>query len=167
MTNNEITKELVLDRLDYNPESGLITWKKVVRKQSTVGRVTGSLDVSGYVQVNIGGGHVMKGHRIAWLFAYGDWPDGHIDHINGDRADNRIANLRVVTNAINCQNKRKPLPSNKSGYLGVSWSKNVKKWLASCMLNRKQYRAGYFDDPEVAHQAYLKLKRELHEGCTI
>lgn len=166
MADLEFAKMMVLDRLSYDGETGAISWKKS-RFQSKIGSVVNCVDVGGYIQVNVGNGLILKGHRIAWLFAYGEWPDGHIDHINGIRNDNRVCNLRVVTNAINCQNKRKPLPSNKSGYLGVSLHKPSNKWLASCMLNRKQYRAGYFDDPEDAHRAYLQLKRKLHEGCTI
>lgn len=166
MADLELIKSMVFDRLSYNSETGDISWKKA-RCKARIGSVSRSLDVSGYVQVNIGSGIVLKGHRVAWLFVYGEWPNGHIDHINGVRDDNRACNLRVVTNAINCQNKRKPLPSNKSGFLGVSWDKRVNKWLAACMLDRKQYRAGHFEDPAEAHRAYVQLKRKLHEGCTI
>lgn len=166
MADLEVVKSMVFDRLSYDGETGDISWKKA-RCKARIGLVSRSLDVSGYIQVNMGSGIVLKGHRVAWLFAYGEWPNGHIDHINGIRDDNSINNLRVVTNAINCQNKRNPLPSNKSGFLGVSLHKPSNKWLASCMLDRKQYRAGYFDDPEEAHRAYVLLKRKLHEGCTI
>lgn len=166
MADLEFIKAIVLHKLDYDGDTGLISWKNP-RSKLKVGVVVNGTDVSGYIQVNVGNGLVLKGHRIAWLFAYGEWPNGHIDHINGVRNDNRIQNLRVVTNAINCQNKRKPLPSNKSGFLGVSWHKQANKWLARCQLNRKGYSAGYFDDPEEAHRAYVLLKRKLHDGCTI
>lgn len=150
-------------RLSYDPLTGALTWK-VARNSKLIGKETKSIDASGYIQVNICG-TICKGHRLAWFIYYGQWPEGHIDHINGDRADNRIANLRVVTNAINCQNKREPLPANKLGVLGVTFNKGA--YRASVMLNRKQHHLGRFSTIEEASAAYVSAKRILHDGCTL
>jgi len=88
-------------------------------------------------------------------------PQQIVDHINRIRDDNRIANLRDVSQSENLQN-RCMLPNNKSGYLGVSWNKNAKKWIAQIRRNNKQTYLGCFDDPKEAHQAYLNAaKKEI------
>lgn len=164
MAKIDITAELIRERLNYDADTGVFTWRTSSRVPSKVGRVAGSHDVRGYLQLRIGG-NVLKLHRLVWLHVYGEWPRGQIDHINGVRDDNRLSNLRVVTHAINCQNKRAPLPSNKSGFLGVSWHAGA--WRATIVLNGKQYHLGRFKTPEEAHYAYLTAKRRLHEGCSI
>lgn len=90
-----------------------------------------------------------------------------IDHINGDGLNNRRANLRSVSNAVNAQNQRKPKSNNKNGFLGVSWHKQSGKWEAKIGTDGKRKYLGLFDDPSIAHEAYLTAKRNLHEGCTI
>lgn len=165
MAKQNITAELIRERLNYDRETGIFTWRTAPKKsKAKIGAAAGSHDVAGYLQLNIGG-NVLKVHRLAWLHVHGEWPAGDIDHINGVRDDNRLCNLRVVTNAINCQNKRAPLPANKSGFLGVSW--NAGAWRASVQLNGRQHHVGRFKSPEEAHQAYLEAKRRLHEGCAI
>jgi hypothetical protein len=158
-----LTIEEARKRLNYDPETGKLTWK-FCRDSHKIGAEAKSLDVSGYVQVNIAG-TVVKGHRLAWFIHYGEWPNGHIDHINGVRNDNRIANLRVVTNAINCQNKRRALPKSKTGVLGVV--KVGDRYQANIHFNRKKRYLGTYSTPEEAHQVYVEAKRVLHEGCTL
>lgn len=158
-----LTAEEARSRLSYDPETGSLKWKRL-HNTLRIGEEAKSIDVGGYVQINIAG-TMCKGHRLAWLIHYGAWPVGHIDHINGDRADNRIANLREVTNAINCQNKRKPLPKNKTGLLGVTFQAGA--YRATVMVNRKQHHLGRFKTAEEAHAAYVEAKRRMHEGCTL
>ena len=158
-----LTVEEVRRRLSYDPITGALT-RKVARNSNLIGKETKSIDASGYIQVNIGG-TICKGHRLAWFIYYGKWPDGHIDHVNGIRNDNSISNLREVTNAINCQNKRSPLPSNKLGVLGVSYNKGA--YRAAVMLNRKQHHLGRFSTVEEASAAYVAAKRLIHAGCTL
>ncbi len=69
----------------------------------------------------------MAAHRVAWCIHFGGWPDGFIDHVNGDRADNRIANLRVVNNQTNCKNQ-KMRRTNTSGMMGVRWHETKRCW---------------------------------------
>jgi hypothetical protein len=158
-----LTAEEAQRRLAYDPETGRLTWK-VLRNSLRIGEEAKSLDVAGYVQVNVAG-TVFKGHRLAWLIHYGEWPSDHIDHINGIRNDNRIANLRVVSGTINTQNKRKAMPSSKTGVLGVV--KVGSRYQANIHRNKKKYYLGTYDTPEEAHGVYVLAKRYLHEGCTL
>lgn len=158
-----LTIEEARRRLAYDPATGRLTWK-MCRDSNKIGNEAKSLDVAGYVQVNIAG-TVVKGHRLAWYIHYGEWPDGHIDHINGIRNDNRIENLRVVTNAINCQNKRKALPKSKTGVLGVV--KVGERYQANIHFNRKKRYLGTYATAEEAHAVYVDAKRRLHVGCTL
>ena len=95
----------------------------------------------------------------------GDWPTTDIDHINGDPADNRIVNLRMVSRGHNLQNQRKPHRDGKSGFLGV-YLKNG-KWQSRIMVGGVSHDLGRFSTPEDASAAYLQAKRKLHPGCTI
>ena len=164
MPNNNLpTAEQLRSKIAYNPETGALVWK-IARNSNLIGTESRSLDKSGYVQVHVLK-RTLKGHRLAWLLHFGEWPNHDIDHINGDRADNRIENLRQVLNAVNCQNKRSPLPSNKLGILGVSWQKGA--YRAAVTINRKQHHLGRFATAEQAHAAYVAAKRLLHPGCTL
>lgn len=155
-----LTVDEVRSRLDYEPHTGRLVWKKC-RNSLRIGTEARCLDVGGYVQVNIAG-TLCKGHRLAWLIHHGEWPRGDIDHINGVRNDNRIANLRVVTNALNCQNKRST--KNKTGLMGVHLHRGYR---AKIQVNRKQIHLGRFDTPEEAHEAYIQAKRRLHPANTL
>lgn len=99
--------------------------------------------------------HTYKGkkqynHRVIWWMHYGDIPSGmQVDHINQDRTDNRIENLRLVTHQEN--NRNKGLNKNStSGYLGVSWSKAYSRWVAHITVDRKSIFLGYFHDIDKA-----------------
>lgn len=91
-----------------------------------------------------------------------DCPKGMtIDHINGDKLDNRKSNLRICTQAQNCQNRPKKRGS-KSKYKGVSWHREMKKWVANICYNKKQIRIGFYNTPEEAYKAYCLKANELH-----
>ena len=157
------TKELVSEYIAYDPETGSFTRLKTSgtkKAGDTVGSVNGR-----YLQINICG-KLIRGHRLAWFLTYGRLPTT-IDHINGDGLDNRLCNLREVTQQQNIHNHRKPPRHNTSGYLGVSYFKAGNKFSAHINLDGKKKHLGYFVDPEVAHQAYLTAKRELHSTCSI
>jgi hypothetical protein len=159
-----ITQAELRERLDYNPETGLFQWKGPLTGRKL--REAGSTDAKGYRCITIDG-VLHKSHRLAWLYVHGTWPAGQIDHLNGLKGDNRIANLRDVTNSINNQNKRRPDKDSKSPYLGVTWCKSSCAWRANIGVNNKVVRLGSFRTPEAAYEAYLNAKRELHPGCTI
>ena len=119
-----------------------------------------------YLRIHVNGKRYLS-HRLAWLLTHKRWPTTEIDHINGDSLDNRITNLRELSQELNVQNIVKPYSSNSCGYLGVCYHKNSGKYRATVRLKGKSYHCGSFDDPETAHLAYLETKRKLHEGCTI
>jgi len=96
----------------------------------------------------------------SWVF-----PEGQIDHINGVRDDNRLSNLRAVSKTENMWNQRKAHPANKLGVMGVRREYNM--FQARISINGKTIWLGSFNTAELAHEAYLKAKRELHTTCTI
>lgn len=107
-----------------------------------------SLDGSGYRSGGIFN-RTFRAHRVAWALAHGEWPRGFLDHINGDKTDNRLANLRDVTRLENARNMPRP-KNNTSGVLGVSWSKSHGKWAARIKVEGRKLSAGHFDKFEDA-----------------
>lgn len=99
-------------------------------------------------------------HRLAWALHFGRWPDQAIDHINGDRTDNRIANLRLATVAENTRNGKRR-STNTSGYKGVSLTENG-QWRATIVAGGRQSYLGRFSTAEDAHAAYVKAASRLH-----
>lgn len=100
-------------------------------------------------------------HRIAWLLAYGDWPEGQLDHKNGVPTDNRLCNLRACTHGQNMMNRK--AQSNLTGFKGVYRGNSIKpRYRAEVTANGKKYGLGTFDTPEEAHQAYLSAAARLH-----
>lgn len=122
---------------------------------------------TGYSRVTIGGRRVLA-HRAAWFLTHGDWPANEIDHVNSNRADNRLANLRLASRSENAQNARGARSSNmSSGLLGVHWNKAAQKWQAEIVIDGKSKHLGLFECKHKASEVYLSAKRELHPFCTI
>lgn len=161
-----ITAERLREVLDYEPGTGLFRWKVRTSNRISVGDVAGSLHKpTGYVFLFVDGG-LIKAHRAAWLYLHGELPL-EIDHINGRRADNRIANLRDVSRSVNQQNLRAARGDTSSGLLGVSWHEGKKKWRAQIKTAGRIRFLGYRHSPDEAHALYVEAKRRLHAGCTI
>jgi hypothetical protein len=95
----------------------------------------------------------------------GEWPAGEVDHIDGDRTNNKWSNLRDVPRLENAQNKRRANANNRTGLLGVSPDK--KRFRAVITANGKRKTVGAFSSAEEAHDAYLAEKRRLHQGSTL
>jgi len=150
-----ITAELVRSRLNYDPETGRLTWLDGRRR----GRLAGCHDNEGYCVVRLDGRN-YKAHRVIWLYVYGEWPQGQVDHINGRRDDNRITNLRDVSNSGNQQNKRGG--GGTSRYLGVCWAKDTRKWQAQIKVGGKTIYLGQYSTKEEASVAYQAAKLRLH-----
>lgn len=144
--------------LKYNARTGAF-----VRRHPGVSRPAGGINALGYHQISVDG-MLYYGHRLAWLYVYGEWPAGCVDHINGDRADNRLRNLRVGTRGQNLQNMRHPKSTNP--YLGVSLHKASKLWHARIQVRGVVTSLGYHKTPETARAAYIAAKRRLHEFGT-
>jgi hypothetical protein len=154
-----ITQKRLRELLSYDPETGVMLWR-VSRGKAKAGQIAGN-PTRGYLQLMVDG-HATFVHRFIWLYVHGKWPDGNIDHIDGDRSNNRLVNLRDVSQAINIQNERKPRSNNKSGFLGVSANRGL--WKAEISITGKTKFLGRFKTPEEAHQVYVEHKRKLHPG---
>lgn len=153
--------------LDYNAETGKFVWKKPASYQMHPGDEAGTQNASGYVFICVGGVK-YKAHRLVWFYHYGEWPSDEtpqIDHINGNRADNRIANLRLVTRVKNSRN-HKGRSTNTSGCTGVSFKKSNGKWQAVIGDGHGKYKLlGYFLNYEEAVAARKQAEKEY--GYTV
>lgn len=126
----------------------------MIRKPTAAGYITYSVDC-----------HAYTAHRLAWLYVNGAWPQGMIDHINGDKADNRIDNLRPSDASLNQQNLRAAKAGNIVGLLGVT--AEGERYCAAIMHNRVRIHLGRFSTAVEAHAAYLGAKRAIHRAGTI
>ena len=159
-----MTQEELRDALDYSPDTGVFIWKKRVAQRTRIGDIAGSRHHNGYITFFFKGKQ-RQAHRMAWLYVHGYLPDGPMDHINGVRDDNRIANLRPTTAFGNAQNRRKPQKGNLSGFMGVA--RNGKNWQAYIVVNKKHIYLGTYKTPEEANAKYVEAKRLYHSTCTI
>lgn len=161
-----LTAERLRYFVAYMPETGgfvrLVATGQ--RGRYKPGSMKEHIKTNGYARVHVDGA-MYAAHRLAWLYMHGRWPDGDIDHINGNRNDNRAANLREVTRAENMQNERKARSNNQCGLLGVS--PHGSSWRAQITVNGVSKKLGSFSTPSEAHAVYLKAKRELHPFGTL
>ena len=153
------------ENLHYDPETGVFTRIKGNGRNVNIGDIAGS-NRSGYVLIWVNNSP-YQAHRLAWLYMMGVMPIEFIDHINGDRSDNRFGNLREATHQQNRQNITKPQSNNTTGFLGVTYKTENEKYVASIRVDKKLKHLGYFTTPEEAHQAYLIAKRKFHPFGTI
>lgn len=131
--NKELTQSRLKELLDYDPSTGMFTWKVYRSRFARPGDCAGSPDKNGYVCIGIDGS-VYKAHRLAWLYINGSFPSKGLDHINRVKNDNKIDNLREATDSENKQNIGVPA-NNKSGIVGVRFDKACKKWSAYIKIN--------------------------------
>ena len=172
---NEIPKEVeekVLQEISYNPLTGEFTWKKPGRGRRRNGRA-GSPHSAGYTMIYIrvnGVSYNILAHRLAWFMSYGVWPESLIDHINGEKDDNRLINLRAVTSSQNSMNKGKYLTHTQTYrrtithgvFVGVDQMKGG-RWRATCA---RKY-LGMYDTPEEAALAYNKEALRRFGECAV
>ena len=163
---NLITVERLKHLFEYDATTGKFSRRRTVRgvKPEWVGIPIGTVTKAGYVVITIDARQYFA-HRLAWFYVNGEWPDLLIDHIDGNKQNNAIANLRLATNEINNQNRKVPQKRNKAGLLGVFPFR--KKWGAKLVTNGNFVWLGVHDSPESAHAAYVKAKRIYHEGNTL
>lgn len=160
-----VSHETLTQLLSYSPETGQFVNRVDRPPRGAAGEPAGSVYGNGYVAISIQGRRYYA-HRLAWFYAHRVWPSGEIDHINGDRLDNRLCNLRDLTKAMNRQNIRTAQRDNAVGLLGVC-RKKCGKYAAQIHAKDRRRLIGLFATPEEAHAAYKEAKRQLHEGCTI
>jgi len=154
----EIPIETLHDKLLYNPFTGNFVWKNTTQ-WTKEGQIAGTLCL-GYIKISVNK-IVMPAHRMAWAMHYGAWPLLNIDHINGIRSDNRIENLREATHQQNCMNRGNN-KFNKSGFKGVSWHAEGKKWQSHISIGGKSIYLGLFESAEKAHEAYKEAANKAY-----
>lgn len=151
-------RELVL----YDADTGVFT-----RLRDGPHNAGSGCESNGYIVIGLEG-RPRLAHRLAWLYMTGAWPEDEIDHINGDRSDNRWSNLRAATRRLNSQNQRRARSDNTTGYLGVTRQGSAKNpFIAKIVGRTGVIYLGRFKTAEAAHEAYVRAKRRMHEGCTL
>lgn len=164
MTKRILTPAEIKELFNYDPETGSLSWRA-----RGMGRVVGKhltrKDTLGYVTVRVLGTAYLA-HRLAWAHFYGTNPTQTIDHINRNKGDNRILNLRQVTQKQNLENITTDR-RNKSGVRGVHWSESHRKWRAAIQHDSVAYRLGWFDRMEdaVAARKLAEQKYFTHAPC--
>jgi hypothetical protein len=159
-----ISTDYIKERLNYDAGLGQFTWRVNNRRPDLIGKVAGNRNAAGYWSIAIDNKKYLA-HRLAWAHVTGAWPKAHIDHIDGDKLNNKFYNLRDVSRCVNLQNMRKPTKANKSGFLGVCAHQG--KWLVQIMAYGVRYRKSGFNTPEEAHSHYVEMKRKLHKASTL
>lgn len=155
-----LSAQRLRDALDYNPETGAFTRKATsnCNPRAQAGSTAGGWTTSGYRQIRVDGNRYFA-HRLAWLYVYGQWPDGEVDHVNGERADNRIANLRLASRSQNMANAKIP-KNNTSGIKGVIWDKVNRKWMAYLQVDGRFKNLGRFETLEAASATRIAASRK-------
>lgn len=148
------------ERLRYEPETGEFFWRKSTGAAKK-GSPAGSPHICGYWNIRFKG-KLYLAHRLAWLITYGEWPD-QIDHINHDRLDNRLFNLRNVRHVDNGRNQKLP-SNNTSGICGVNWDAIRGKWSARIKVDGVIQGQKKFDSliDAAAHRLTLERKYNFH-----
>lgn len=153
------SKDELASRLHYDPLTGHFNWIEGRKRGRFNGRA-GFLHHTGYVVIRVYDSGFLA-HRLAWKWVHGDLPDLTVDHINLDKADNRIANLRLATWAENSRNTP-PKAGTLSGLKGVAWHKKSKKWQATIKDSGRCIYLGLFESPQAAQDAYWVAAKKLY-----
>lgn len=156
---------IVRNLFSYDEQTGHLIRKTAPTYKNKVGEVAGYVcKTNGYRVIKVSCLRYTA-HRLVWLHVHGVWPTHEIDHINGDKTDNRLSNLRDVTHQVNVQNLRASTSSSSTGMLGVG--PHGDRWRARILHEGKTRYLGRYKTKELAQEAYVKAKREIHEGCTL
>ncbi len=153
-----LTQDRLKEVIFYNPSTGVFTWNVDVGYKIKTGDVAGTINPRGYRRIIINGKNYAA-HRLAWLYAYGYCPEHVIDHMNGNRADNRLDNIRHVTRSCNSQN-RKCSDGTVSGFNGVCFDKRTKRWKSYITVNRNRIHIGRYDSEIDAAIARVQYENE-------
>lgn len=161
--------EYLMAAVSYDAETGLLTWRNradMPKRWNTIHAgmpAFAAKDSRGYKKGSItinGRRFHISAHQVAWAVCYGTWAVNVIDHIDGCKSNNRISNLRDVTQSQNLQNGRTP-QTNKSGLKGVSWSAHANKWQSSIRRNGSSVHLGYYPEKHDAHEAYKAAAKQI------
>lgn len=147
----------LLEAVSYDPLTGVFI-RRVSAGNAKKGTVFGNLDAKGYLKGRVCGKYVRL-NRLAWFYSYGDWPTNQIDHIDGDRTNNRLKNLRECDTSSNCLNQRKPRVNNALGVQGVNRIQKTGRYRARATIKGKSHHLGVFPTVEEASKAYQEFKK--------
>lgn len=166
VSRHNMTQEILHEYLDYDPNTGYLTWKtKTHSKKVVIGNRAGSISTTNRHRVLKFLGTLYPEHRIIWFHYYGEWPKNHVDHINHDEQDNRIENLRDVTQAENNKNNSKRA-DNLTGHVGIWINKlnSRKKFMAELHLNGKRvhYSSHYTLNDAIAARKQAEVDLGFH-----
>jgi len=158
-----VTQAQVLEWLHYDPLTGLFRWRNGPFKRSKKGKVAGSLS-RGYIKIDLWNRR-YRAHRLVWLYVHGEFPPDQLDHIDGNRTNNRISNLRLASIQINMRNQ-KVCTRNKSGVIGVYFAPSQASWCASITTDSKRISRVDFDDffEAVAWRKSAEIKHGYHRN---
>lgn len=162
----KLTRERLQEVLDYDPSTGRFTWLVRPARNVRAGDIAGCLISTGYIRIGIDGEDHLA-HRLAFLYVHGRWPSETIDHINGTRSDNRLSNLREASTSENMQNLRTAPLGSKCPLLGVSPNRKGTAFRAQIRVEGKKMYLGTFPTAELAHEAYVRAKRQNHPRGTL
>lgn len=154
---SDLTAERARQVWDYDCNTGIFRWRISPSAHIPVATVAGSINKQGYRVIVFEGLHYAC-HRLAWLFVYGEWPNGGLDHEDTIKDHNWIGNLRPATKSQNGANMLCHR-DNAAGYKGVSFHRG--KWTAQIRTNGRNLHLGRHDTPEAAHAAYVAKAKEL------
>jgi hypothetical protein len=163
--NRLLTQEKLMQFVTYEPETGIFRWKVGVNFSIKPGDRAGSLQNTGYRSISIDGERCLE-HRLAWLYMTGEHPAGYLDHINGDRADNRWANLRPANKIQNGWNRARN-SNNASGQTGVyeikaGRKKNLIRYQAVVNVGGRRITLGQYETKAEAIAAYRAAAKLMH-----
>lgn len=156
----DLRRDDIARHVTYDPDTGAFIWTKPTHARIAVGAIAGGKKSDGYVRILLNGRSVSA-HRAAWLLMTGEWPAAQIDHINGNRSDNRWANLREADVDQNLAN-RPVMPSSRSLLKGVYWSPRHRRFGARIRTNGTRKFLGYFATADEASSAYEAEARERY-----
>lgn len=159
MAKKPLSRDRLCELLEYDPETGLFRWLES-RGRVSAGHIAGSLkNDSGYIFIRVDE-EMYRAHRLVWLYVHGRFPPEDMDHINGDRADNRLSNLREATRSQNLANSKKRVTA-MGIYKGAHFDKRRNKWSSRFAENGKLRFLGYFETPEEANARYMVEARRV------
>jgi hypothetical protein len=161
-SNKMITQEELKRQLHYDPETGIFTRLISNHHFVKVGEEAGCVD-NGYIRI-VFNGNQFYAHKLAWLYVYNElpkFPVSVIDHIDGNKENNKITNLRKVTHQENILNQ-KIRKNNTSGIKGVSWHCKRKSWVVRLMINGISKHLGCFKDLQLAELAAIEGRKKYH-----
>ena len=161
MAKTNLTAQRVRELFHYDPDTGVFTRLKIKGSNVRFGPILkGGRSGKGYQTIRIDKVRYYA-HRLAWLYTSGEWPSGDIDHINGNRLDNRIVNLRDASRSKNLHNLWVPNADNKSGFRGVVGVAGTRRFMANITVGGVTKYLGTHASPELAASAYIAAKLAL------